>query len=167
MKNLLALALSLLLSTFAYAAPPSPESVDNLLSLVHAEKTLESVFQTMDGLMKGAVNRSLPTQVNAAERQKVVDAYTEKFLVAMKEELSWDKMKPLYVQIYTESFSQEEIDGLTSFYSSSVGHAYVDKLPVVMHKTVGLMQARTMPMLLRIQQASKQIPSESASTPTP
>ena len=165
MKNLLAFVLSLLLSTLAYAAPPSPESVDHLLSLVHAEKTLESVFQTMDGLMKGAVNRSLPQQSNAAERQKVADAYTEKFFFAMKEQLSWDKMKPLYVQIYVESFSQEEIDGLTAFYSSPVGQAYIDKLPVVMHKTMALTQARVVPMMLRIQQASKQIPSESSATP--
>jgi len=165
MKNLLAFVFSLLLPTFACAAPPSAESVDHLLSLVHAEKTLESLFQTMDGLMKGAVNRSLPTPSNATEQQQVADAYTEKFVLSMKEELSWDKMKPLYVQIYVESFSQEEIDGLTGFYASPVGQAYVDKLPVVMHKTMALTQARVVPIMLRIQQALKQDPSASAATP--
>jgi hypothetical protein len=29
----------------------------------------------------------------------------------MREEMTWDKLRPLYVQIYQKSFTQEEIDG--------------------------------------------------------
>ncbi len=165
MKKLLALALSLALSALGYAAPPTPESVENLLLLVHSEKTLDSLFQSMDGLMKSTISRSLPTQANTSERKKVADAVQDKFFHALKEELSWDRMKPLFVQIYSESFSQEEIDGLTAFYTSPVGQAYIDKLPVILQKTMALAQARVLPMMQRVQEAMKQAANQRAATP--
>ena len=36
----------------------------------------------------------------------------------MREEMTWDRLHPLYVRIYQESFTQEEIDGLIVFYES-------------------------------------------------
>ena len=43
--------------------------------------------------------------------------------------MTWDKLRPLYVRIYQESFTQEEIDGLIVFYESPAGIAFVERWP--------------------------------------
>ena len=59
-------------------------------------------------------------------------------------------MRPVYIQIYQESFTQEEIDGMIAFYQSPAGAAFVRKMPVVMEKSMRIMQVRIAPMMERM-----------------
>jgi hypothetical protein len=71
----------------------------------------------------------------------------------VKSELSWEKMRDLYQQVYAETFTQEEVDGLIAFYESPAGKAFVAKMPTVMQKSMVLMQQRMAPMVQRLQQS--------------
>ncbi len=59
----------------------------------------------------------------------------------------------MFTEIYQESFSQEEIDGLIAFYASPAGRAYIDKMPLVMQKTMTVMQSRMPAMIERMRAA--------------
>ena len=78
----------------------------------------------------------------------------------MREEMTWDKLRPLYVQIYQESFTQEEIDGLIAFYESPAGVAFVEKMPFVMQKSMSIMQSRMAPMMEKMKAAIKEAIAE-------
>jgi hypothetical protein len=160
MKHVLIAVLSFVISSVAFAAPPSPESVEKLLLSMHTEKLLDAAMQNVDGLMKNSINQALQGQNVTEQGRKVADAYMQKVVVIIRDEMSWDKMKPLYIQVYGENFTQEEVDGLITFYDSPVGQAYVNKLPVVTQKTMTLTQARLMPMMQRMQEAMKQAVAE-------
>ncbi|MDB5816261.1 MAG: hypothetical protein JWN23_3378 [Rhodocyclales bacterium] len=160
MKRVFVLFFSIVISSFAVAAQPNPESVDKLLSMMHTEKLLDSVLQNLDGVMKKSIDQSLQGQNVTEQGLKIADTYMQKVMIIMKDELSWAKMKPLYIQIYAESFSQEEIDGLIAFYASPAGQAYIDKLPLVTQKTMVLTQARMVPMMQRMQEAMQQAVAE-------
>ena len=45
------------------------------------------------------------------------------------------------MQLYRDTFEQEEVDGLLVFYASPAGQAYVNKMPVVMQKSMALSQS--------------------------
>jgi hypothetical protein len=74
--------------------------------------------------------------------------------------LTWEKLRPLYVQIYQESFTQEEIDGPIAFYESPAGVAFVEKLPFVMQKSMSIMQSRMAPMMEKMKAAMKEAIAE-------
>lgn len=96
----------------------------------------------------------------SAEQQRVVDATRAKLVQVLREELSWDKLRPVYVQIYQETFTQEEIDGLIAFYNSPAGAAFVEKMPVVMQRSMSIMQSRTAPMMEKMKAAMQQAIAE-------
>lgn len=48
------------------------------------------------------------------------------------------------------AFSQEEIDGLIAFYESSVGRAYIAKMPVAMAKTMAMSQQQMQSLMPRL-----------------
>jgi len=150
MRSLFALLFSVLLAAAAHAAPPSEESIDNLLAAMKTEKTLETVFSTLDQVMRQSVAAATQGQTFTTEQQRVIDATPARLAAIMQEEMSWIRMRPLYAQIYRESFTQEEVDGLTAFYRSPIGVAYIDKMPVVMQKSMALMQERMGPMVDKI-----------------
>jgi len=50
----------------------------------------------------------------------------------MKEDLSYDKLEPEYIKIYQDTFSEEEIQGMITFYETPVGQSVITKMPLIM-----------------------------------
>ena len=129
-STLLLLAV-LTFSISAPAAPPSDESINQLLQLTKGKPL-------------------------SAEEQAVLDRQQAKMTAIIKDELNWDKMKDLYIQVYRETFSQEEIDGLIAFYQTPVGQSFVSKQPELTKRTMAIMQQRMAPMMQKIQKMSEE-----------
>ena len=159
MKRLLAL-LSLLTALSAHAAPASRESVENLLVATKAESMMSSVFAGMDQIMRQSMAQAAQGRSLNAEQQRVLDAMPPKFIAIMREEMSWQKMKPQYVQLYVETFEQEEVDGLLAFYASPTGQALLNKMPVVVQKSMALSQSLMQSALPKMQAAIKEALAE-------
>jgi len=142
------------------AAPPSDQSINQLLRLTKVDKQMDSVFTQMDGMMKASIQQAMKGKPLSADEQAILDRQQAKMTAIMKEELSWEKMKDLYVQAYRETFSQEEIDGLIAFYQTPVGRSFVSKQPELMKRTMTIMQKRLAPMVQRIQKISEETVAE-------
>jgi len=138
------------------AAPPSDQSINQLLQLTKVDKQMDSVFTQMEGAMKASLQQATKGKPLSADEQAVLDRRQAKMAGIMKEELSWDKMKDLYVQAYRETFSQEEIDGLIAFYQTPVGQSLVSKQPELTKRTMTILQQRMAPMMQRIQKMSEE-----------
>jgi hypothetical protein len=94
------------------------------------------------------------------ELEQVMQRFREKFNRIMAEELSWPRMRELQMQIYRESFSQEEIDDLIRFYESPTGQRFIQKMPVVMQKTMQHTQQRMVSLRQKIAQAAAETAQE-------
>jgi hypothetical protein len=159
MRKLL-LLLSLLASLNAQAAPASEESVEKLLDASRAESLINSLYSSMEDVMRNAMTQATQGKSLSAEQQRVLDAVPAKFVAVMMQEMSWQKLKPLYVQIYRETFEQEEIDGLVAFYASPAGKAMLDKMPAVMQKSMALTQPLMQSLIPKMKSAMAQAMSE-------
>ena len=135
------------------AAPPTADSIDALLVATKSESLIESMYANMEQMMRQGMAQAVSGKSVSAEQQRVLDAAPKQFAAVMREELSWSKLKPMFTEIYQESFSQEEIDGLIAFYASPAGRAYIDKMPLVMQKTMTVMQSRMPAMIERMRAA--------------
>ena len=147
-------------SISAQAAPPSSQSVEKLLELSKAGKQMNSVFDQMDGMMKTSLKQLTKGKPPGAAEQAILDKQQAKMMVILKDEFSWAKMKAPFIQVYCETFSQEEVDGLIAFYQSPAGQAFVDKQPALMKNTMTIMQERMGPMMQKIQQMSEETAKE-------
>ena len=140
MRRLLACA-ALFVSVSAYATPPSPESVESLMAVTKAESMVDSMYSAMEQMMVQGMKQAVQGQSLSAEQQRLLDALPAKFIAVMRDEMNWQKMKPLYIQLYQDTFEQEEVDGMLAFYASPAGQAVVNKMPVVLQKSVAISQS--------------------------
>jgi uncharacterized protein len=69
-------------------------------------------------------------------------------------------MKPVYMQLYRETFDQAEIDGLIAFYRSPAGQSFIAKMPKVMQKSMVVVQEQMRAMMPKIQEATAQAMEE-------
>jgi hypothetical protein len=160
MVKIIVLLASFMSASLAHGAPASRESIDRLLVDAKVEKVIDTMLVNVDQVMRRSMEAAVQGQPLSPEQQRVAEATAAKFVQVMREEMTWDKLRPLYVQIYQESFTQEEIDGLIAFYESPAGVAFVEKMPVVMQKSMSIMQSRVAPMMEKMKAAMKEAIAE-------
>jgi hypothetical protein len=160
MVKVITLLVSLVFASLAQCEPASQESADRVLVDAKVEKLLDTMLVNVDQVMRRSMDAAMQGQQLSPEQRQAVDARAAKFAQVMREEMTWDKLRPLYVQIYQESFTQEEIDGLIAFYESPAGVAYIEKMPVVMQKSMSIMQSRMAPMMEKMKAAMKEAIAE-------
>lgn len=160
MKTLAAVLCLLLAPLAALAAPPSPASIERLLALTEAEKNLEGAQRYSEQMMQEMMREQNQRRMLSPDAQNRMRDVMQKSAQAMREEMSWANMKPLMARIYAESFTQEELDGLIAFYESPAGRAFTRKMPVVMEKSMMLMQERMGPLMQRMEARMREAMAE-------
>lgn len=160
MRKLIALVAAAAFCGATYAAPPTEDSINALLVAAKTEKLIDSFYTYIGQTMRNGMRAGLKGKTLTQEQQRAFDAVPAKFDRVMREELSWAKLRPMYVQVYQETFTQSEIDGLSAFYKSPSGAAFVDKMPVVMQKTQTQIQQRFAPLAEKMNAAMAQAVTE-------
>ena len=164
MRKLFITSVLALLVGQAAAAPASTESVEALLTLTKTESTFDTMYASMEQFMRQSMQQAALGRTLTPPQQQVIDTVPAKFVAVMRSELNWDKLKPQFVQLYRETFDQEEIDGLVAFYSSTAGQAFVNKMPIVVQKSMAMSQSQMQALLPKMTAAIEQAMAEAKLT---
>ena len=149
---LLACALSFFVATPGHAAPASRDSVEQLFSMIDMQKTYDATFDAMKKSVDDAFLKSPQLQTLTPEQRQHFDAGMQRMYALMHDEMDWRKLKPEYEQMYMDTFSQDEIDGILAFYRTPSGQAMIQKMPVMMGKVMQLTQSRMQNLMPRVMQ---------------
>jgi uncharacterized protein len=117
-----------------------PLSADEASKSAKAEELLQltqgdQMVKMMEPMMKGMVAQ-MDKDMSAEQRAKVGEMQGKMMaLVAVR----LSKAKPALVKVYTDTYTEEEIDGILAFYKSPVGKAFLQKMPEVMQRSMPVM----------------------------
>jgi hypothetical protein len=145
---------------FAAETRPGEDSIKQLLEVAQVHKLVDSMKVQMDGFMKNAMQQATQGQAVSPRIQKDIEKRRSELMTVLNEELAWEKLEPLYIRVYRQSFSQEEVDGLIAFYRTPTGQAMINKMPVVLQNTFDELQQRMGPMMRRIQRMQQEVVAE-------
>ena len=150
----------LCLTLSAHAAQPTPESIERLLALSNSDKMMDAMKPQMGAMMKAGIDQAMGGRQPSAEEQRIIDKFVAKASAAMGDELSMEKFKPMFLEIYSANFTQEDVDGMIAFYQSPAGQALITKMPLVMQSIMSSMPKRMAPMVEKMKQASEEMRAE-------
>ncbi len=169
MKNYI-LCLTLLFGVVASAkaAPPSDQSIEQMMGAMQVQLMVDQMLTQMDAGMRTGMEQGLQQSMKGkaptdAQKAQIGD-FQKKLSGIIKDELSFAKMRDIYLQVYRETFTQDEINSIIAFYSSPAGKAMVEKVPVAMQKAGTLMQARIGPMTQKLQAMMEQFQKDMEKT---
>ncbi len=153
------LAASVCCGAFAQASQPaSKASIEQLLEITETKQMYEATMQEMTKMVDQSTARimnRIPAEKQAKFKKAMVQLDT-----IIKEEMSWDKMKSQYVQIYMETFTQQEIDDLAAFYQTPSGKSFIKKQPMVIQRTSAISQEKMGVMMERFSSMMQQVMAE-------
>lgn len=142
---------------------PSEESVRNLLEVMQAKQTLQVVLHQMSTMFDSTVSRELDGQSLTPEQLSAIEERRKAAADMINKLMDWDSMERLYLKVYTETFTQSEIDGMTAFYASPAGHAVIVKMPLAVKNTMSEMQQRMQQLVPKLQQMAKEAAEQAKS----
>lgn len=141
------LSVCLSLSTqLSFAAQPTDQSIQQLFKVMDLAKltqqTIEQLKPQLDEQANQIVQMITKKDKLSVKEQDVAKQISKKMYDQTMQMLAWKDLAPIYTQVYKESFSQEEIQAQTDFYSSAIGQSILTKTPIVAQKTMSLMSDR-------------------------
>jgi len=165
-KIKIACALTLILASnavFAGTAPadkPTEASLHHLLDVMQAHQSVDAIRQQMDTMFGGYMSKLLDGKQLNAKQAEIMARSRTRLTDTFKGMLSWESMEPMYLKVYAETFTQKEIDGMTAFYETPVGHSMIEKMPLVVKNTMVIMQKQMEGLVPKIQQIAKETADE-------
>jgi len=150
-----------MLSVWSVAAsekqgPTRRALAEELLNLMNVKENAEQSFVMVKQMMSSQIEK-LKQQENVSVK---VSSATEKTMDMtmdiMAKELSWDKMKDEYINLYAETFTEEELKGIIDFYKSPAGQAFSKKQPELMRRTMEMSQEKMAQIMPKIREMTRE-----------
>ncbi|MBL6749935.1 MAG: DUF2059 domain-containing protein [Nevskia sp.] len=131
---------------------PSAASVKELIAVMQSQKLIDSAWNQLDSVMQAGMQQALAGQTITVQQQVVISEMRSKMIAIFKEDMKWEVLEPIFIDIYQKSFSQQEIDGMLAFYKSDTGKAVIAKMPLVMQNSMQAMKGRMEVMAPKLRQ---------------
>ena len=150
MKNA-AFAVILICSVVAArGGPPSDESILKMMNSLQLQTTLDQTVAQLDAGMKTGLKQLVEGKELSPLQTAQLGQLQTRMTATIREELAFNKVKDIYLQVYRETFTQEEVNGINAFYATPAGKAMIEKLPRATVKAGPLLQARMGPVAQKI-----------------
>jgi len=162
-STVVAVAILLCFGQASAIEPDNRKAAEELLTLTNVEKNLADMRAQIGQMMTAQLQST-----NVPENMRDKLAHFQKQLMdTIFEELAFAKMKPVYVDIYSSTFTAEELSGLVSFYKSPVGRAYANKLPALMKRMMEVAQTKMQTLAPRLKKMNDDFIAELKKGPSP
>ena len=163
MKRFLILFAAVAVSGLHAAAAPAVQTekeklVDEFLTVTRQAEQLSASLDNVAKMQQQMIPEVLRRQgiTLSAKQQKATDEIMAVAMSVIREEMSWEKLRPAIVKSYAETFSADELKQLIAFFRSPAGQVYIQKTPEVQRKLIPLLQERAINMQILLQQRIKQ-----------
>lgn len=165
MKKLLILTclltLALPLSAFADEAHRR-ELAEQFLNVNKVKEQVDMMYEKVEGI--------IISQLEAAdipdEREKNIKAMQKIAIDLIYEGLSWESLKEEYIQLYAETFTEEELEGIIEFSKSPLGKKMAEKSPVLMQKSMEIGRQHAQQVMPEVQKAIQDYMKENIKSDT-
>lgn len=132
-------------------APADDARIDRLLEVTRAREMLDAALPQIEASQQQMLAQmTAGRELDAAQRQRI-DTILARSSAAVREALAWDNLKPVYHDIYRQTFTGDDIDAIIAFYESPTGQRMLEKMPELMQNTMTAMQRLVVPMLQQME----------------
>jgi hypothetical protein len=141
---------------FAQNQPASEASIRELMTITNSKALLDQTYGQLDGLMENAMREAMDGKTGTPEQERLMAEMRARLVTLVREEMSWEKLEPSYMQLYAATFSQAEVDGMNDFYKSPAGQAVIAKMPQLMQSLMQTVMTDMQRLMPRMQALEKE-----------
>ncbi len=142
-------------AALAQDAKPSEASLRQLFEVMHSSKLLDAYLTQIDATVRASMQQAFAGQQPTPKQQQIMETLGRSIAALVKEEMNWATFEPMMIEVYRNTFTQHEVDGMLTFYRSEAGQAVIAKLPTAMQQTMTSMQSHVKTLTPKIAQLER------------
>jgi uncharacterized protein len=140
----------------AQKARPSEASVRRVLAAAHQDTILDSYSTQVEASLRSGMSHELAGQTLNSEQRTIMEQMQEKMVALMRAEMDWKRMEPEIIELYRNTFTQPEVDGMLKWYTSPTGRSVVAKQTLVTQQMSDYAQERVQEVVPKLMQLQKE-----------
>lgn len=147
-----ALLLLLSLTPFAHADDATKRTkVEELFTLLHIDQTSTQIMANINRQMQGLSTHQFGATPTPDQQKQFSDLQTRVTNV-VQQTIGWKVIEPDFIKLYTDAYTEPEIDSILAFYRSPAGQAMLTKSPELSSKSLAITQQRMTPVEPQLRQ---------------
>ncbi|GAB3511795.1 DUF2059 domain-containing protein [Pseudoxanthomonas daejeonensis] len=115
----------------AAAAAPDDARLQRLFELTNVEQDYARVLGQMEAMQRDLIQGALPADT-APERRAQLQQFFEEQQAEMRQILAWEKMLPLYLEVYRQTYDVQDIEAMIAFYETAAGQRMIERQPALL-----------------------------------
>ena len=132
-------------------AASKARKVGELLSAMHLDATTNRLEQAEEARIDAMSRQQLAGVTLDADQKKSYDEFRHKVVELLRSSATWKALEPDFVKLYSDAYSEDEIDGILAFYRSPVGRTMLAKTPALAEQSISISQRRMAELTPKIQ----------------
>lgn len=156
----LVLVLGLAAAAPALATPPSDADINRLLAASRAQSLLDGMLPQLETMQRQQFEQIARERQFDAQQTDQMNRMEQRTTATMRKALSWQQLRPMYLDLYKKSFSKEDVLAMAEFYESPAGQSLLDKTPLLMQNVMVAIQERLKPLLADLEKDMQAIANE-------
>jgi uncharacterized protein len=105
--------------------------VKELFALTHLDRSLERMRSSMEQQVKLTAKNAAGADQMTPEKQKIQQEFVNNSMKVVDQDFSWAALEPSYIKLYSDIYTEQELDGILVFYKSPAGQALLAKGPQI------------------------------------
>ncbi|MGO4516401.1 DUF2059 domain-containing protein [Terriglobus sp. 2YAB30_2] len=131
--------------------------IEQMLTVLKMEDNFNLLMKQVEqqGRQMG-MSMTNPSQLTDADK-KILDNFMTKLMAAMQETMGWQKLKSEFIDLYAKAYTEEEVDGILTFYKSPVGQSMLTKTPQLVQQSMAISQAHMKEIQPKLEQLTEDL----------
>jgi uncharacterized protein len=128
-------------STASRPTAPDPKKVpaiEEIFRLTKPELMISNMLNSYKAAFSQAAGQGYEQEVrkfdDPAKYRADFTKLQDRVFALLASRIDWQKMKPQFVQAYSDAFTVDELNGMAAFYRSPAGKAFLEKTPQVFQR---------------------------------
>lgn len=132
---------------FSTFAGTKEELSKEMLKLMDMQKMIEQVISQVQQIQMTQMK-----QLNIPEQDQIkLGEFQIKLNAKLSEAMSWEKMEPEYIKLFSEVYTEDELKAIVGFYTTPAGQSMLKKQPLLMQKSTLISQKQIQSAMPEIQ----------------
>ncbi len=156
----IAVACLALVALPAAAEPARESTIREIIEVTNARTIMDRTAGQIDAMMRQMMEQMMQGQSPTPKQQAALDRYRESVSAITRETLVWERFEPMFIRLYRETFTEEELQPLLAFYRSPPGQAFIAKMPALQEHMMREMPGLMTEFTPKFQAAAKQLEAD-------
>lgn len=122
-----------------------------MLAAMRLEETTNHLERAQEDRIEAMGQQQLAGVTLDGDQKKAYDEFRAKVVDLLRSSASWKALEPDFVKLYSDAYTEEELDGILAFYRSPAGRVMLAKTPELMEESLAISQRRMTELAPKVQ----------------